>query len=62
MENIVPNLCAKFNYDQMRNEKTFQGIEKSDNNNPKKNNKTTSVAIGDPFLGPITGDFSYAKY
>jgi len=45
-DNIVSNLCAKFNDDRLWNEKALVHW-KSDNNNHKN-----SVAIGNPFPGP----------
>jgi len=37
MQNIVVNMCEKFHYDRLRNDRAL-GDGKSDNNNPKKNN------------------------
>jgi len=42
VKNIVTNLCAKFNYDRLRNEEVL-GNEKSDNNNNPKDNKKNNV-------------------
>ena len=44
VENIVTNLYAKFNNDQLRNEKAL-GLT-------TKRRRTTFVALGDPFPGP----------
>jgi len=39
MQNIDTNMCEKFHYDRLRNDRAL-GNGKSDNNkNPKKNNK-----------------------
>jgi len=62
MLNILVNMCEKFHCNWLRNDRAL-GNRKSDNKNPKNNNeiknrsRTTFVAIGDPFLGPIS--FSY---
>jgi len=53
MQNIVINMCEKFHYDRLRNDRAL-GNRKSDNN-PRTatiTKRTTFVAIGDPFPGP----------
>jgi len=49
VENIAANLCAKFNYDRLRNEKVL-GIWNPITTTPRTTtSRTTFVAIGDPF-------------
>ena len=58
MQNMIVNMCEKFYYDRLRNDRAL-GNRKSDNNkNPNnnnnnniKNNNATLVATGDPFPG-----------
>jgi len=42
VENIVTNLCAKFNYDRLQNEKVY-GIENLSATSPKKKNNKSNV-------------------
>jgi len=57
MHNIGVNMCEKFHYDRLRNDRAL-GNRKSDNNkNPKTTRRTTTtifkfVAIGDLFPSP----------
>ena len=53
MQNIVINMCEKFNCDRLRNDRAL-GNGKLDNNNPQKkhSNRATLVALGDLFPGP----------
>ena len=37
MQNILINMCEKFNYDRLRNDRTLVHL-KSDNNNPNNKN------------------------
>jgi len=48
MRNIVINMCEKFHYDRLRNNKALAD-RKSDNNKKKK--KNVRIAFGDPFPG-----------
>jgi len=42
MQNIVINLCEKFHYDQLRNDRALGNKKSDDNNNPNNNNKVHS--------------------
>jgi len=48
MQNILINMCEKFYYDRLRNDRAL-GNRKPDNNNPTT---TTFIAIVDPFPSP----------
>jgi len=64
--NVVTNVCLKFHYDRLRTDKALGNCRKSDNNkNNHKENKTTFVALGDPFQvknETWPGKLSLAKY
>jgi len=47
VDNVVTNLCAKFNDDRLWNEKAL--VDRKFDNNPKKNNDKNNV--GGPFPG-----------
>jgi len=54
MQNIVINMCEKFRYDRLRNDRAL-GNGKSDNNkNSKNKNKNNVRGHWDPFPSPIT--------
>jgi len=54
MQNIVVNVCEKFQGDRLRNDKAL-GIENLIITTPRTSTRTTTttlVAFGDPFPGP----------
>jgi len=52
MQNIVINMCEKFHYDRLRNDRDLRN-RKSDNNNPKENNDKNNNKnnVGSAFPG-----------
>jgi len=49
MQNVLFDVCEKFHYDRLRNDRAL-GNGKSNNNDNNHNNNVRSH--GDPFLGP----------
>jgi len=46
MQNILINICEKFHYDRLRNDRALGNGKSYKDNNPNNNNN-----IGDPFPG-----------
>ena len=51
MQNTVINMCEKFHYDRLRNDRALV-LWKSDNNNPKKKHNNNNVGSA---WGPVSG-------